>query len=64
MYIILAKRPKSSLLQGIDFPRVLEDPQGSESRYVVYRFYSDKAKTDQALEAIRKVKPLASIRIF
>ena len=52
------------MLQGIDFPRVLEDPQGSESRYVVYRFYSDKAKTDQALEAIRKVKPLASIRIF
>jgi hypothetical protein len=54
----------SYLLQGVDIPHILRDPTEAETRYVVYRFYSDKTKAEQALAAIRKIKPQALIRIF
>jgi hypothetical protein len=54
----------SYLLQGVDIPHILTDSGDAQRRYVAYRFYTDKEKSDQALKEIQRIKPQARIRVF
>lgn len=52
----------SYLMQGMDIPHVIEIKEGEGSSYAsVYRFYSNRQKTEDALKNFREIKPKAKI---